>query len=128
EPVGPSPRSIEQNQDNWHLLPYPQVVIPDVQVEDVVRADGLQGFRRLALEVRQARFGVALLVVGEQEQVVAVVLLQPPRRAALYDEPFHVVDALVRDHVLPGALLARPEDLPGPESSGRPGPCVRPPP
>ena len=89
EPVGPSAGSIEQDQDNRHLLQHPEVVIPDVQVESVIGINNLQRFCRLELQGKKVRFGVALLVEGKQEQIVAAVFLQPQRRAALVnDEPF----------------------------------------
>ena len=99
------------------LLPHPQVVIPHIQVENVVGPDGLQCFRGLELKEDKSRLDVALLVIGEQEQIVAVVLLHPLGGVPLFeDEPLHVMDAQVRDHVLSRPPFAWAEKLPCHES------------
>src|SRR5205814_2227233 len=106
KPVSPSAGSIEQDQNDRELLLPPQVVIADVQVANVGGPHSLQVLRCFELQVNQARFGVTLLVEGEQQQIVAVVLFYSLRRVApVNNEPLDVIDTLVGNHVLPGALL-----------------------
>jgi hypothetical protein len=88
-----------------------------VQVERKVGTGGLQRLCRRERKPDKAGFQIALLIEGKQE-LVAVVLPLPLRGVALvYDEPLYVVDALVREYVLPRAPLARAEDLLAHESS-----------
>src|SRR5262249_62390928 len=113
EPIGSPPGSLEQNQDNRRLDKNPEIVIPDVQIEDEAGADGLQGFRCLELKVRRIRLDVALFIVGKQDQVVAIVAVQSlSGMPLLEDEPLNMVDAQIRIHVFPGTLFARTEHLP----------------
>ena len=40
DPIRPSSGSIKEDQNNWHPLQHPEVVIPNVHVEDVIRTGG----------------------------------------------------------------------------------------
>jgi hypothetical protein len=97
---------------------HPEVVIPDVQVENIGRASGLQRFGGLELEGQKVRLAVALLVIGEQEQIVAVVLLHSLGGVARVNNvPLHAVHALIRNDVLARSALPRTENLGGHKSS-----------
>src|SRR5262245_14349335 len=58
KPVSLSPSGVKQDQKDGRFLLDPQVIIPNGHVEDVVRSDSLQGFRRFELDVHQSWFSV----------------------------------------------------------------------
>jgi hypothetical protein len=105
----PAP-GVEQDQNDWHVVEHPEVVISDVQVEDIHRVGGTQRFCSLDLKEHQTRFKVTIFIVAEQDQVLAIIAVHAlDRMAGVDDEPFDMVNALVRDYVLPGPLFARSE-------------------
>src|ERR1700722_14312832 len=58
DPISPSTRSIEQNQDNRHLLPHPQIEIANVQIEYVIGTHSLQRFGCFELNIDRTRLEV----------------------------------------------------------------------
>src|SRR5262245_39526352 len=118
EPVGTSLGGIKEDQDDGHFLSHPQIVIQNVQVIHIVCSALFQCLHSLELKVNRARLGVALFVESANQQVVAVVAAQPLGGVAfLQDEPLHVVNAEIRDYVLPCPLLAWTKNWVGHKSS-----------
>ena len=106
QPVRSSPRPIEKDQEHRIVLPNPQVIIAHIHVKRVRGAGHLQSLRCLELKECQARFDVAVLIVGEQQQIIPIILFEAMCCVTLIDdEPLDEVDALVGDHMLPRALL-----------------------